>query len=174
MIAISYIASLIATILNFCEPFCKKMKQVLGLYFFANALTGFSYLIVGSISGGMGSFAGAFQIMVNYTFNAKNKKLPYWIIILHAVTLYSITLITLTHWYDLILILTSTAFVLSMAQKKVKIYRLLCVINIALYILYDCIAGAYGNCLMHSVQLCAVLTGVIVRYISSKKQAPSI
>lgn len=172
MSVLSYVASVLATALNLCEPFCKKMKQVLALYFFANAFAGLSYLLVGSLSGGMGSFIGAFQTMINFLYNAKGKKLPYRIIIFHAITLYSMYLFTFRYWYDFILILTSTAFVLSMAQQKVKIYRILCVINIALFILYDCFASAYGNCMMHSVQLAVVLTGVLVRYIKTKREIP--
>lgn len=169
MQTLSFIASAIALILNLCEPFCNKMKQVLLLYFFANAFTGISYLLVGSISAGLLSFIAVFQIIINHIYNTKNKKIPLLLIVIYLITLYCVNLITFRNWYDLILLMTSTAFVLSMAQQKVKIYRILCITNISLFVLYDIIAGAYGISLTHSVQLAVVLTGVCIRYINNRK-----
>ena len=169
MITLSYIASVFALGLNLYEPFCKKMKQVLALYFFTNVFTGISYLLVGTISGVILCFIAAFQILINHSYNSKNKKIPLLIIILHAIALYGVNLITFKNWYNIILLLASTAFVLSMAQQKVKIYRILCILNISLFILYDLIAGAHANLIMHSVQLAVVLTGVCVRCVKSYK-----
>ena len=85
----SYIASLIATILGLCEPFGKKMKTILTLNFLGNLLVGASYHLTAGISGAAICYVACFQVLINYIFDAKGKKVPMWLIVFHAIVFHT-------------------------------------------------------------------------------------
>ncbi len=76
---ISYILSLIATVLGLIEPFNKKMQMVLVFNFLGNLLVGTSYILAGGLDGGAVSgaaicYVACIQVFINYYFTAKGKK----------------------------------------------------------------------------------------------------
>ena len=115
---ISYIASAAATILGLCEPFSKKMKTVLILNFTGNLLVGISYLMISGISGSAVCFTACLQVFVNYIFAAKGRKIPKWVIWVHAASFLAVNLITFAYWYDIIALGAAMLFVVSVAQTN--------------------------------------------------------
>lgn len=164
---VSWICSFIATILGLCEPFGKKMKTILTLNFIGNLLVGISYLMVSGISGSAVCFIACFQVLVNYIFDSKGKKIPMWVICIHAVAFLAVNLITFAHWYDVIALGAAMFFVISVAQTSTKYYRLLYISNSGLWILYDILAKAYANLITHVVLFIAI--GIAI-YIRDKKK----
>ena len=163
MATFSYISSFIATVLGLIEPFGKKMKTILTLNFLGNLLVGISYLFVSGYSGAAICFTACVQVLINYSFDAKQKKLPLWLIIIHAVIFLAVNIITFAHWYDIIALAAAMLFVLSVAQSSAKYYRVLYVTNSFLWIFYDFLAGAYGNLLTHIVLFIATMVAIYIR-----------
>jgi len=163
MATFSYIASFVATILGLIEPFGKKMKTILTLNFLGNLLVGISYLFVAGYSGAAICFTACVQVLINYSFDAKQKKLPIWLVIIHAVIFFAVNIITFAHWYDIIALAAAMLFVLSVAQSNAKYYRVLYVTNSFLWIFYDFLAGAYGNLLTHIVLFIATMIAIYIR-----------
>ena len=93
MANISYIASFIATILGLIEPFGKNMKVILAFNFTGNLLVGLSYLMVGQLSGAAICAVACVQVIINFIFDLKGKKVPVWLIIIYAVAFLSVNLI---------------------------------------------------------------------------------
>ncbi len=163
---LSYIASFISTILGLCEPFGKKMKTILIYNFLGNFLVGLSYMFVSTFSGAAICFVACLQVAINYFFDARGKKLPVWLVVVHAVVFLVVNLITFAHWYDVLALLAALTFVLSVAQSNAKHYRLLYITNSFLWIVYDILAKAYGNLFTHT----ALFIGIgIAIYIRNRK-----
>ena len=163
----SYIASLIATILGLCEPFGKKMKTILTLNFLGNLLVGASYHLTAGISGAAICYVACFQVLINYIFDAKGKKVPMWLIVFHAIVFITLNVLTFKVWYDVLALVAAMLFVLSVAQSSSKHYRLLYFTNSAVWIFYDILAGAHGNLVTHIVLTVATFGAIILR---DKKQ----
>ncbi len=167
---LSYTASTISTILGLFEPFSKKMKTVLVINFLGNVLVGSSYLFIGRYSGAAICGTAAVQLLINYTFTAKGKKVPLPWVIVHAAVFLAVNLITFSAWYDILALAAAMLFVISVAQTKTNHYRLIYISNSTLWIIYDSLAGAYGNLSTHIILFLATAAAIFFRDIRTKKQ----
>lgn len=171
MAILSYVASLIATVLGLIEPFGKKMKTILTFNFLGNFLVASSYLLISQKSGALICFTACIQVLINYGFDVKGKKLPMWLIITHAVVFLAVNVLTFSSWYDIFALIAALLFVLSVAQSSAKYYRVLYVSNSLVWIGYDFLAGAYGNLVTHIVLFIATGIAIILRDKKGKKYA---
>lgn len=160
METLSYIASFIATVLSLLEPYNKKMKTVLVFSFIGNVLVGISYILVGGISGSAICFTAAVQLLINYSFTVRERKIPAAVITVHAAAFLAVNLITFKAWYDVFALIASMLFVLSVAQSNAKYYRAIYIPNCLVWIVYDFMAKAYGNLLTH-IDLTIALAGAV-------------
>ena len=163
METLSYIASFIATVLSLLEPYNKKMKTVLVFSFIGNVLVGISYILVGGISGSAICFTAAVQLLINYSFTVRERKIPAAVITVHAAAFLAVNLITFKAWYDVFALIASMLFVLSVAQSNAKYYRAIYIPNCPVWIAYDFMAKAYGNLLTHIVLTIALAGAVFIR-----------
>ena len=81
---ISYILSIIATVLGLLEPFGKNMRIILLFNFTGNFLVGVNYFLTQSLSGAGICAVACVQVIINYFFDSKNKKVPKWLICVYA------------------------------------------------------------------------------------------
>ena len=163
MVAASYILSFVAIVLGVIEPFGKKMRDVLILNFLGNALVGMSYFFVSEKSGAIICFVACCQVIINYCFEIKEKRIPIWVISLYALAFIVANIIAFASWYDLLAFIASILYVLSIAQHNPGFYRVLYMANSAVWIAYDLFAKAYGNLITHIVLIVATITAIIVR-----------
>lgn len=163
MLGISYVLSLIATVLGLIEPFGKNMKIILAFNFTGNFLVGLSYLLVGEMSGAAICFVACVQVVINFIFGLKEKKVPTWLVTIYLMSFLAVNLLTFASWYDIFALIAALLFVISVAQSTAKYYRILYFSNSTVWILYDFLAGAYGNLLTHIVLFVATLVSIIVR-----------
>lgn len=169
---ISGIISVLATIEGLVEPFFKKMKTVLLFNLLGNALVGINYLLSESYSGAIICGVAILGLCINYLFTSREKKIPKWVIGIHAVLFLAANLITFAHIYDILALIASLLFVLSIAQESTKYYRLLYISNSLVWIAYDFFAKSYGNLATHSVLFVAILISIILRDIRTKRNDP--
>ena len=167
---LSYILSSVATVLGLLEPFNKKMKHILIFNFLGNLLVGISYLLVSSYSGAVICGVALLQLMINYTYTSNNKAIPIFIIIIHGVSFVGINMLIFRMWYDILALIASLLFVLSVAQEKTKHYRLLYGLNSMSWIAYDLLAGAYGNLSTHIILFIATSIAIFMRDKSTMKE----
>lgn len=160
---ISAIISIAATVEGLIEPFFKKMKTVLIFNLIGNALVGINYLITKSYSGAIICAVAILGLCVNYIFTSRDKKIPVWVICLHAMLFLAANLITFAHIYDILALVASLLFVLSIAQNSTKYYRLLYISNSLVWIGYDIFAKSWGNLFTHGVLFVAIFISILVR-----------
>lgn len=167
----SYIASGISTVLGLCEPFSKKMRTVLIFNFLGNFLVGLSYLLVYAFNGAIICLVACIEVVINYIFDSKNKKVPKWLIVLYAIAFIAVNLVGFKYWFDVIALLAALCFVISVAQPDPKYYRLLFITNSSLWIIYDIFAKAYGNLFTHVALFIATLIAIFVRDVKNKNNS---
>ena len=167
---ISYIASGITLILGIIEPFNKKMKVILVYNFIGNFLVSLSYLLVSSYSGAGICAIACIQVIVNYIYESKEKKVPYWVVALYALSFVGVNALSFAYWYDAFSLIAALCFVFSMVQKNPVIYRILYVCNSTLWIVYDVFSGAYGNLVTHVTLFAATLIAILLRDVRGKSK----
>jgi len=167
---ISYTFSIIATILGLVEPFGKKMKTILTLNFLGNLLVGASYFMVAQTSGALICFTACVQVLINFSFEVREKKLPVWLVFTHATIFLGVNILTFSFWYDIFALVAAMLFVLSVAQNSAKYYRGLYVSNSFVWIAYDVFAKAYGNLSTHIVLFIATWVAIIIRDRKNKQR----
>lgn len=160
MVFLSYVTSFISMILGLCEPFRKSIKTVLLFNFLGNLLVGMSYLFISKTGGAIICFVACVQVLINYLFTSKSKKIPIWLIVLNAIVFITANLLTFSAWYDLIALTSALIFVLSVAQSKAQYYRVFFIINSFLWIFYDVLASAYGNLFTHTALFVATFIAI--------------
>ncbi len=163
MLGFSYILSLVATVLGLIEPFGKNMKTILAFNFTGNALIALSYLFTGEMSGATICFVACAQVVINFIFDIKEKKIPFWLVAIYIVAFLSVNLLTFANWYDIFALIAAVLFVVSVAQSAAKYYRILYFLNSTVWILYDFLAGAYGPLSTHMILFIATLTSIVIR-----------
>lgn len=169
METVSYILSLIATILGLCEPFGKKMQTILMFNFAGNLLVGVSYFLVSGYSGAAICAVACIQVFVNYIYDVKNIKLPKTLVGTYAIAFLAVNLLTFKAWYDILSLIAAMLFVLSVAQSESKHYRVLYFLNSTVWIFYDFLTGAYGNLITHIVLFVATLIAILIRDAGRKE-----
>ncbi len=151
-----------ATTLGLIEPFFKKMKTVLLFKFLVNGLVCANYLLTNSLSGALICAVAIFCLCINFAFTSKGKEIPKWVVVFHSVIFLAANLLTFTYWYDILTLIASLLFVLCIAQKATKHYRLLYIGNCLIWIPYDILAGAWGNLFTHTVLTIAIFVSIIM------------
>ncbi|MBE6912459.1 MAG: YgjV family protein [Ruminococcaceae bacterium] len=167
---LSYAASLLAMIIGFIEPFNKKMTVVLIFSFVANLLVGISYILVGGVSGALICVVAGIQLLVNFTFTVRNKKIPVWLILVYSAAYCVVNISTFVNWYDIFSLCAALGFVFSMAQSNPKYYRLLLITNMGSWLIYDIFAHAYGNMIMHISSVITIVVAIYVRDMRCKNK----
>ena len=165
---VSYIFSIITTVLGLFEPYCKKMKTVLIFSLIGNALVCTNYLITKSYSGSAICFIAVIQLIVNFSFTSRDKRIPKWIIAINAVTFLAINLLTFRVYYDIFSLIASLLFVFSVSQSSAKYYRILTITNALVWIAYDTLAKSYANLITHIILVIATTGSIIYRDIIKK------
>jgi hypothetical protein len=163
--------SVAATTLGLIEPFFKKMKTVLLFKFLVNGLVCANYLLAGDgYSGALICAVAIFCLTINYFFTSKGKEIPVWVVVFHSVIFLAANLLTFTYWYDVFTLIASLLFVLCIAQKTTKFYRLLYIGNCLVWIPYDILAGAWGNLFTHTVLSIAIFISIAINDRKKQKE----
>ena len=167
---IAYTASIISIILGVLEPFGKKMQTVLILNFLGNFLVGISYFFseTESMAGAAVCFVACIQVIINFFFDRKSKKIPLYLILIYALSFLTVNLTVFSAWYDIFSIGATMIYVISMAQNNVGSYRILYALNSSCWILYDVLSASYAPLITH---ITLALFTFAAMFINRKKQS---
>ena len=141
----------------------EEIKKNLFFVFTGSMLVGISYLFTpAGINGSVSSFVGGFQAIINYFFNAKNKKVPKWLILIYALMFLALNLAVINSPVGLLALFASLCFVGSISSKTGKGYRVWQIVNSSLWISYDLLSRSYGPLFTHSVLFGFTLIGMLI------------
>lgn len=149
----------------------EEIKKNLFFVFTGSVLVGASYLFTPlGINGAVSSFVGAAQTIINYAFNAKNKKIPLWLTLIYVLLFLCLNIAVLNSPVGILALLASLCFVGSICAKDGKGYRMWQIINSSLWISYDFLSRSYGPLVTHFVLFCFTVIGILINDCRKKEQ----
>ena len=172
MQGISFCLSILGLIVLISASLIKgeKMKATLLLVFSGNFLVALSYVFaLDGINGAVSSFIGATQAIVNYFFNAKNKPIPIWLIVVYALSFVAVNVAVLTSAVGILAIMATLCFVGCVLSKSGKGYRIWQATNCALWIIYDILTKSYAPLVTHAVLCTFTVIGILINDLKKKQ-----
>ena len=140
----------------------RRASFVLLGQFLANAFSGLSYGLLGSLSGAWICILASIQTLIIYYVNKKYGESAYKNkIIVSAIfaAAYLIgTIITYRVWIDVIVCICAFLYTLTIFQKDSGKMRSVLIVNMCLWVFYDFMVGAYTNILSHGATLLSAIT----------------
>ena len=145
------------------------MRLILILVFLANVCVSGSYIFSGAAAGAVSCVVGAVQTVINYFFDRKDRPLPIWLMVIYALSFTVVNLFTFSGVADIFPLLACYAFVLCIAQKNGKNFRVWTLTNAVLWLTYDVVSASYAPILVHAVQTAVVLCGMLIHDRKTKE-----
>jgi len=161
----NYILSQIFGGLSFLFVFAsmqtKNIKSVLVCQAAINALGMFSYVLIGGLSGCGIYLVATAQSVIYYVIRSKGREEPKWLSP-GVVTAYLLcSVLTFKGWLDLVPMVAAVLCALGISQKKPTNYRILILLNGAVWTVYDVAIGAYAMLAGHMFTVLSALSGII-------------
>ncbi len=167
------ILGLLGIITNAIGIQLKNKKNILIAFMLANLFFGLSFLLLKGYSGAVICLVATIQTFIKYLFDKKNIKFPLYLIIVYIVIAIICGLFTYRGLIDILPVLCSVLYTLAIIQHKESNLRIITLVNIILWTIYDFVVGAY-TAGINDVVLTFSTMIAIFRYdiLSKKKNKP--
>ena len=130
--------------------------------FLANAFSGISYGLLGSLSGAWVCILAAVHSMlisvVNKLEDYRRKKWVTAISAVFSVAYVAGSVLTYAQWPDIISCICALLFVVTIAQRDAGKMRNVMLISMSLWVIFDIAMGAYTNITTHASTILSILT----------------
>ena len=166
---------IISQVVNFFGSGCnmvgislKDKRKILILFTIGNYLVATALGLLGAITGMCIQIAFVVETIINFFFEKKYDKYPIWLIIIYLIVPIVIIVLTFSSYWDILPIVASVFFVISMVSKNFLL-RLLSLLSVVLWIPYNWVFAQYvgaGTCLVMAI----INFIAIVRYDILKKK----
>ncbi len=153
----------------------KKMKLILFLVCCGNVFGAIAFLLEGTgIEGAASCFFGGFVTIINFFFEARNKKVPKPLTFVYGIgfTLINVAVNLATGGFDnpgkldiaclVIAIVACWMFVMCIGQENGSRYRFWTILNMALWCTYDILTCSYSVLVSHVLQLVFPIVGKVL------------
>lgn len=172
---LAYALKTISTIITMAAVLVKgaNLNLIQVLLFIANIISGVGYLADGAagLNAAGSCIIAAFQAIVSYLFQSKNKPTPKWLIAIYALSFVVFNVVISGINLPCILAIIATlCFVMCIVQPNGKMFRLWSVVNNVSWIAYDLVAKTYSGLIIHVTMLIVTLVGIIWHDRKKKKE----
>ena len=161
MFILAQILSFTAMLINMIAVQLKTKKQILLTIVVSNLLFIVSYILLGAYVGALTCGTVAIEIIINTILEDKGKTTPKLFIILYLVISVLLGIITFGSLIDLLPIVASILFILTLIQAKEKYVRLLILGNSLSWIIYDFFVSAYLAGVSDLFVIASTITAII-------------
>lgn len=168
MFILAQILSLIAMVINVVAVQLKTKKQILLAIVAANIFFVTSYILLGAYTGALTCIILITVIIINTILEDKGKKTPKILIGIYSIIYIVIGIITFNSLIDILPIIASILFIVTIRQEKEKYVRLLILGNSISWIIYDFIVSAYLTSISDLFTIVSTITA-IYRYDIKKE-----
>ncbi len=148
----------------------KKKKHIMISFIFASLFFSINFALIKAYSGAVFSFIATIQTFINYCYDNKNKKYPILLIYSYVITALICGFLTYSNIIDLLPILSSIIYILTIIQKKEKYIRFLTLIYISLFVVYDFIIKAYLPLISGTIFVISIIISIIRYDFLNKKK----
>ena len=140
--------------------------------FLANAFSGLSYGLLGSLSGAwiclMAALHSVLISLANRKPDRQRNRMVRLISAVFTVAYLIGSVVTYTRWTDLISAICALLFVVTVAQKEAGKMRNVMLASMSLWVIFDIAVGAYTNIITHASTIVSILTAKL--RLDRKKQ----
>lgn len=145
-----------------------KKHSILWWFILSDILFATSYLVLGLKSAAIIVVVDTIITFINYKLALKEKKINKWLGVLFIIIAIATSVYTYQSIVDILPIICSITFTLSVMQTKEKNIRRLVFINLVCWFTYDIYGHAYVTMVTDFITLVSTITGII-RYDFFKK-----
>lgn len=151
---------ILVIIANVISMQMKSKKQIIFMFILANLFSAINFVLLNSYSGAIICVFAIIQTLINKLFDRNNKKVPKIIIILYIVISIALGIITFERFIDILPIICSILYTLSIIQDKEKNIRKITFFNIVLWIVYDITCKAYTASISDALMTISTIIGI--------------
>lgn len=172
MFIIAQIIGFIASVINIVTIQIKDKKNILFGFMTVNILFGINFILLQSYSGAIICFISAIQTFINYRLDIKGIDFPKWLIPIYIIASVLGGFATYQSLIDLLPIVGSVLYTVSIIQKKEIYLRRITLANTILWLIYNVLVMAYTSAISEIFFLSSNLIA-IYRYDRKKKKKSS-
>ncbi len=167
---LAQIFGLLATTFNIIGVQSKKKKQILIFFIISNLCFAINFIFLKSYTGAIINFIAAIQTFINYQYERKEKTLPNYLITIYLATVITCGVAFYRQVIDILPIVCSVLYTLTIVQKKEKNIRSLTLITTILWLIYDFIVGAYTATISNIIFCISNLIAIFKYDIKGKRK----
>lgn len=142
MFWLAQVISLIGIAINIACMQLKEKRRILFFLMITNFLFALNFALLQAYSGALICLVAGIQTFLTYTYQTKNKEFPKILIFVFLVISIVCGLLSYETNLDILPMISSVLYTLSIIQKKEKHLRVISLLNILVWIIYDFIVGA--------------------------------
>ncbi|MCL2869466.1 YgjV family protein [Candidatus Saccharibacteria bacterium] len=158
---VAQIAGLIASAISIGGIQLKKKRHILIAFIAANAFYCIDFLLIGAWSGLLVSLISIIQTLVVYGYDKHKKPITKTLIVVFILISLATGVFSVRQFVDLLPLLAFALYSLSIVQKKGKNLRILTLILIICWMVYDSSVGAYSLLISDTFFTVSTLVAII-------------
>ena len=171
MFIIAQLFGILVILTNILAMQQKNKNQIIFLFILANLFSSINFILLNSYTGTTICFFAIIQTLINKIFEKKEQPVPKIVILLYIVISIILGLITFNSFVDILPIICSILYTITIIQDKEKNIRKITLINIILWIIYDVVCLAYTAALSDLLTAISTLIGMYrLDYKKAKKK----
>ena len=143
MFLIAQIFGILVIVSNVLSMQMKQKRHMIIMFMLANLFSTFNFILLHSYSGAFICFLSIIQIFINYFFERKQREIPKILIGTYIIISIICGLITFKNCIDILPIMSSILYTLSIVQKEEKNIRKIVLLNSVLWTIYEFTTMAY-------------------------------
>ena len=160
MFILAQVFGTLMLIVNVLAMQMKDKKNIIFMLLLANLFAVFNFIFLKGYSGAMICGFAIIQTIINNCYENKGKKLPFLLLMIFIIISIALGLLTFKNIIDILPILCSVLYCLIIVQSKERIIRILSLINIILWLIYDFYYQAYVGAISDILVAASTLIGM--------------
>ena len=138
----------------------KNKKQIILMFILANLFSAINFILLQSYSGTIICLFAIIQTFINKIFENKEKQVPKIVIGIYIVISIILGAITFNSFIDILPIICSILYTITIIQNKEKNIRRISLVNIVLWIIYDIMYQAYNVAISDFLMTVSTIVGM--------------
>lgn len=170
MFILAQIFGILVIISNILAMQMKNKEKIIFMFILSNFFSAVNFVLLNSYSGAIICVFAIIQTFVNKFFENREKNIPKVLIGIYIIISILCGLLTYQAYIDILPIMCSILYTLSIIQKQEKEIRRLTLINIILWIIYDIVYKAYTASISDILMTISTLIGIYRFDYKNKKE----
>lgn len=160
MFLVAQFFGILVIISNVMAMQMKNKKQIIFMFILANLFSAINFVLLQSYSGAIICIFSIIQTFINKIFEKKEKQVPKTIIAIYIIISIILGAITFNSYIDVLPIICSILYTITIIQHKEKNIRIISLANIILWIIYDIVYQAYTAAISDSFMTISTIIGI--------------